>query len=142
MTFKRTGYSFFGTGYGCSDILRGGNPATSRHTSHSLRLLPSRPDRVHELLLREDQAPIDSFSKRLASKSDWIIKHHSNHCKPFHPIFEQLLSKCLSFIQTTRKSQVNSPFTCICKVRVIYVLDIDVFVIFCTNDVVCHPRGA
>lgn len=30
-------------------------PATSRHTSHSLRLLPSGPDRVHELLLREDQ---------------------------------------------------------------------------------------
>ncbi len=31
-------------------------PATSRHTSHSLRLLPSGPDRVHELLLREDQS--------------------------------------------------------------------------------------
>lgn len=87
MTFKRTGYGFFGTGYGCSDILKGGNPATSRHTSHSLRLLPSRPDRVHELLLREDQAPIDSISKRFASKSDWIIQHHSNHCKPLHLIF-------------------------------------------------------
>ncbi len=36
----------------------GGDPATSRHTSHSLRLLPSGPDRVHELLLREDQASI------------------------------------------------------------------------------------
>lgn len=30
-------------------------PATSRHTSHSLWLLPSGPDQVHELLLREDQ---------------------------------------------------------------------------------------
>ncbi len=93
-------------------FLKGGNPATSRHTSHTLRLLPSGPDRVHELLLREDQAPIDSFSKRLASKSEWIIKHPSNHCKPFPLLFEQLWSKCLSFIQTITKSQVNSPFTC------------------------------
>lgn len=30
-------------------------PATSRHTNHPLWLLPSGPDQVHELLLREDQ---------------------------------------------------------------------------------------
>lgn len=65
MSFKRTSYVFFGTGYTFSDIM-GGTPATSRHTSHSLRLLPSGPDRVHELLLREDQSPIDSFIKHFA----------------------------------------------------------------------------
>lgn len=31
-------------------------PATSRHTRRLLRLLPSRPDRVHKLVLREDQS--------------------------------------------------------------------------------------
>ncbi len=41
----------------------GGTPATSRHTSHTLRLLPSGPDRVHELLLREDQSPIILLSR-------------------------------------------------------------------------------
>lgn len=30
-------------------------PATSRHTRHPLWLLPSGPDQVHELVLREDQ---------------------------------------------------------------------------------------
>ncbi len=30
-------------------------PATSRHTRHSLWLLPSGPDQVYELALREDQ---------------------------------------------------------------------------------------
>ena len=30
-------------------------PATSRHTSRLLRLLPSGPDRVHKVSLREDQ---------------------------------------------------------------------------------------
>jgi len=30
-------------------------PATSRHTRRLLRLLPSGPDRVHKLVLREDQ---------------------------------------------------------------------------------------
>lgn len=30
-------------------------PATSRHTRHSLWLLPSGSDQVHELVLREDQ---------------------------------------------------------------------------------------
>ncbi len=42
-------------------FIKGGTPATSRHTSHTLRLLPSGPDRVHELLLREDQGPIILF---------------------------------------------------------------------------------
>lgn len=32
-------------------------PATSRHTRHSLWLLPSGPDQIHELVLREDQGP-------------------------------------------------------------------------------------
>ncbi len=32
-------------------------PATSRHTRHSLWLLPSGPDQVYELVLREDQGP-------------------------------------------------------------------------------------
>lgn len=31
-------------------------PATSRHTRRLLRLLPSGPDRVHKLVLREDQS--------------------------------------------------------------------------------------
>lgn len=43
-------------------------PATSRHTSHSLRLLPSGPDRVHELLLREDQGLHRFFFLSLAKK--------------------------------------------------------------------------
>jgi hypothetical protein len=30
-------------------------PATSRHTPRLLRLLPSGPDRVHKLVLRENQ---------------------------------------------------------------------------------------
>ncbi len=60
MDFKRTDYGFIGTGYRFNDI-KGGTPATSRHTSHTLRLLPSGPDRVHELLLREDQSPIILF---------------------------------------------------------------------------------
>ena len=30
-------------------------PATSRHISHTLWLLPSGPDQIHALLLREDQ---------------------------------------------------------------------------------------
>lgn len=63
MTFKRTGYGFFGTGYDFSDRRLGGDPATSRHTSHPLRLLPSGSDRVHELLLREDQASIEHLQQ-------------------------------------------------------------------------------
>lgn len=36
-------------------------PATSRHTHHPLWLLPSGPDQVHELVLREDQGPHSSL---------------------------------------------------------------------------------
>lgn len=68
MTFKRTGYVFFGTRYGFSDSRRVEAPATSRHTSHSLRLLPSGPDRVHELLLREDQGLHRFFILALITK--------------------------------------------------------------------------
>lgn len=56
MDFKRTNYGFIGTGYAFNNIRRVEAPATSRHTSHLLRLLPSGPDRVHKLLLREDQS--------------------------------------------------------------------------------------
>lgn len=62
MGFKRTPYGVFRTLYAFSDT-KGGTPATSRHTSHTLRLLPSGPDRVHELLLREDQSPIILFER-------------------------------------------------------------------------------
>jgi hypothetical protein len=55
MSFKRTSYGFCGTAYAFSDIRRVEAPATSRHTRRLLRLLPSRPDRVHKLVLREDQ---------------------------------------------------------------------------------------
>lgn len=33
----------------------GALPATSRHTRRLLRLLPSGPDRIHKLVLRENQ---------------------------------------------------------------------------------------
>lgn len=36
-------------------ILGGKSPATSAHMSLLLRLLPSGPDRVHKISLREDQ---------------------------------------------------------------------------------------
>lgn len=61
MTFKRTAYDFFGTGYDFSDRWVEAPPATSRHTRRSLRLLPSGPDRVHELVLREDQQGLHRF---------------------------------------------------------------------------------
>lgn len=62
-------------------LYMGGAPATSRHTSHSLRLLPSGPDRVHELLLREDQSPIDSVV-RPPPNVGTIIKHRLTDCNP------------------------------------------------------------
>ena len=46
--------------------LGGGPPATSRHMSRLLRLLPSRPDRVHRVSLREDQKP--TIENRIQSK--------------------------------------------------------------------------
>jgi len=61
-------------------FIKGGTPATSRHTSHTLRLLPSGPDRVHELLLREDQGPIILFWE-LASNDAGIIQHRLPDCK-------------------------------------------------------------
>ena len=57
--------------------LMGGTPATSRHTSHTLRLLPSGPDRVHELLLREDQSPI-ILCRGLASNDGAIIQYQTS----------------------------------------------------------------
>lgn len=57
MGFIGTFYGFFGTLYGFSDSRWVEAPATSRHTRHSLWLLPSGPDQIHELVLREDQGP-------------------------------------------------------------------------------------
>ncbi len=58
-------------------------PATSRHTSHTLRLLPSGPDRVHELSLREDQG-LHRFcsAKGVSPKAGWIIQYPCPDCNP------------------------------------------------------------
>ncbi|SHO56069.1 hypothetical protein VQ7734_01832 [Vibrio quintilis] len=54
MGFKRTLYGFIRTAYG-SATNWAETPATSRHTRRLLWLLPSGPDQVHKLALREDQ---------------------------------------------------------------------------------------
>lgn len=56
MSFKRTAYAFNWTLYAFSDMKWVEAPATSRHTRHLLWLLPSGPDQVHKLVLREDQS--------------------------------------------------------------------------------------
>lgn len=47
-------------------------PATSRHTRHLLWLLPSGPDQVHKLVLREDQWSLHRLFVSLA-RTRWIM---------------------------------------------------------------------
>ena len=60
-------------------------PATSRHTRHPLWLLPSGPDQVHELVLREDQS-LHRASLMCNQRVGWIIKHQLLHCKSNSPV--------------------------------------------------------
>jgi hypothetical protein len=56
-------------------------PATSRHTRHSLWLLPSGSDQVHKLVLREDQGLHRFVYQRLLAEEAEIIKHPFDYCK-------------------------------------------------------------
>ncbi len=72
MGFKRTDYGFIGTGFGFNHKRAEAPPATSRHTRHLLWLLPSGPDQVHKLVLREDQWSLHRLFVSLA-RTRWIM---------------------------------------------------------------------
>ncbi len=99
----------------------GGTPATSRHTSHTLRLLPSGPDRVHELLLREDQSPIilllRAYLKRWSDYSVSLLIMQGQ--KPSISLFRDRLNKTRTIYKLELKySDSIRVLHSICKIQV------------------------